>query len=195
MNLPNKLTMFRIILIPIFILLLALPISMGAVVIAGTMIPVNQLLAALVFIVAALTDFLDGQIARRAHLVTNFGKFADPLADKMIVMSAFIMLVGVGDNNVAAWIAAIIVCRELAVTGLRLIIVQNDGQVIAADWSGKVKTFFEMISVILLLLNNVFFNNLNLPVGQFCLYVALIAAIYSGVEYFVKNRKVFADSF
>ncbi|USS91253.1 CDP-diacylglycerol--glycerol-3-phosphate 3-phosphatidyltransferase [Fructilactobacillus carniphilus] len=195
MNLPNKLTMFRIILIPIFLLLLALPISMGSVVVAGTMIPVNQLLAALVFIVAALTDFLDGQIARRKHLVTNFGKFADPLADKMIVMSAFIMLVGVGDNNVAAWIAAIIVCRELAVTGLRLIIVQNDGQVIAADWSGKIKTFFEMISVILLLLNNVFFNNLNLPVGQFCLYVALIAAVYSGVEYFVKNRKVFADSF
>lgn len=195
MNLPNKLTMFRIILIPVFLLLLAVPWEMGNVMVLGTMIPVAQILAAIVFIIAALTDFLDGQIARKQHLVTNFGKFADPLADKMIVMTAFIMLVGIGSNNVAAWIAAIIVCRELAVTGLRLIIVQNDGEVVAAAWSGKIKTFFEMISIIVLLLNNVFFANFDIPVGQICLYIALIAAVYSGIEYFVKNRKVFADSF
>ncbi|ANZ58340.1 CDP-diacylglycerol--glycerol-3-phosphate 3-phosphatidyltransferase [Fructilactobacillus lindneri] len=195
MNLPNKLTMFRIILIPVFLLLLAVPWEMGNVMVLGTMIPVAQILAAIVFIIAALTDFLDGQIARKQHLVTNFGKFADPLADKMIVMTAFIMLVGIGSNNVAAWIAAIIVCRELAVTGLRLIIVQNDGEVVAAAWSGKIKTFFEMISIIILLLNNVFFANFDIPVGQICLYIALIAAVYSGIEYFVKNRKVFADSF
>ncbi|WP_395318785.1 CDP-diacylglycerol--glycerol-3-phosphate 3-phosphatidyltransferase [Fructilactobacillus frigidiflavus] len=195
MNLPNKLTMFRIFLIPVFLILLAVPMSLGNLIIAGTLIPVVQLLAALVFIVAALTDFADGQIARRQHLVTNFGKFADPLADKMIVMTAFIMLVGDGSENVAAWIAAIIVCRELAVTGLRLIIVQNDGEVIAAAWSGKIKTFFEMIAVIILLLNNVFFANFDFPAGQICLYIALIAAVYSGIEYFYKNRKVFSDSF
>lgn len=195
MNLPNKLTMFRIFLIPVFLLLLAVPLDLGSIMLVGTLIPVAQLLAALVFIVAALTDFADGQIARRQHLVTNFGKFADPLADKMIVMTAFIMLVGSGSENVAAWIAAIIVCRELAVTGLRLIIVQNDGEVIAAAWSGKVKTFFEMITIIILLLNNVLFDNLDIPAGQICLYISLIAAVYSGIEYFYKNRKVFSDSF
>ncbi|WP_413627152.1 CDP-diacylglycerol--glycerol-3-phosphate 3-phosphatidyltransferase [Fructilactobacillus vespulae] len=195
MNLPNKLTMFRIFLIPVFLILLAAPIDAGSVYVLGTLISITQLLAAIVFIVAALTDFLDGQIARRDHLVTNFGKFADPLADKMIVMSAFIMLVGSGSENVAAWIAAVIVCRELAVTGLRLIIVENDGEVVAAAWSGKVKTFFEMIAVIILLLNDVIFNNFGIPMGQICLYIALVAAVYSGVEYFVKNKRVFSDSF
>ncbi|MCT0151216.1 CDP-diacylglycerol--glycerol-3-phosphate 3-phosphatidyltransferase [Fructilactobacillus fructivorans] len=193
MNLPNKLTLFRIILIPIFLILLVVPMDLGSVMIVGTMIPVTQILATIVFIVAALTDFLDGQIARRQHLVTNFGKFADPLADKMLVMCAFIVLVGLG--SVASWIAAIIVCRELAVTGLRLIIVENDGEVVAAAWPGKIKTFFQMIAIIILLLNNALFNNLNLPVGQICLYICLFFTIYSGIEYFYKNRKVFSDSF
>ncbi|QFX92879.1 CDP-diacylglycerol--glycerol-3-phosphate 3-phosphatidyltransferase [Fructilactobacillus fructivorans] len=193
MNLPNKLTLFRIILIPIFLILLVVPMDLGSVMIIGTMIPVTQILATIVFIVAALTDFLDGQIARRQHLVTNFGKFADPLADKMLVMCAFIVLVGLG--SVASWIAAIIVCRELAVTGLRLIIVENDGEVVAAAWPGKIKTFFQMIAIIILLLNNALFNNLNLPVGQICLYICLFFTIYSGIEYFYKNRKVFSDSF
>lgn len=167
--------------------------DLGSVMIIGTMIPVTQILATIVFIVAALTDFLDGQIARRQHLVTNFGKFADPLADKMLVMCAFIVLVGLG--SVASWIAAIIVCRELAVTGLRLIIVENDGEVVAAAWPGKIKTFFQMTAIIILLLNNALFNNLNLPVGQICLYICLFFTIYSGIEYFYKNRKVFSDSF
>ncbi|WP_056979153.1 CDP-diacylglycerol--glycerol-3-phosphate 3-phosphatidyltransferase [Fructilactobacillus fructivorans] len=193
MNLPNKLTLFRIILIPIFLILLVVPMDLGSVMIIGTMIPVTQILATIVFIVAALTDFLDGQIARRQHLVTNFGKFADPLADKILVMCAFIVLVGLG--SVASWIAAIIVCRELAVTGLRLIIVENDGEVVAAAWPGKIKTFFQMIAIIILLLNNALFNNLNLPVGQICLYICLFFTIYSGIEYFYKNRKVFSDSF
>lgn len=140
MNLPNKLTVFRMVLIPVFLLLMLL--QMGSVVIAGTRLPINQGLAAIVFIVAALTDFLDGQIARRQHLITNFGKFADPLADKLLVLTALIMLIGPTTNRVPAWIAAVIVCRELAVTGLRLIIVENNGQVVAAAWPGKIKTFF-----------------------------------------------------
>ncbi|WP_054690012.1 CDP-diacylglycerol--glycerol-3-phosphate 3-phosphatidyltransferase [Fructilactobacillus florum] len=193
MNLPNKLTVFRMVLIPVFLLLMLL--QMGSVVIAGTRLPINQGLAAIVFIVAALTDFLDGQIARRQHLITNFGKFADPLADKLLVLTALIMLIGPTTNRVPAWIAAVIVCRELAVTGLRLIIVENNGQVVAAAWPGKIKTFFEMIAVVILLLNNVIFNNIGVPAGTICLYIALIAAIYSGIDYFVKNRSVFADSF
>lgn len=193
MNLPNKLTVVRIILIPIFLLILAVPMSWGSVIWLGTKIPITQIVAAIVFAVASITDFLDGQIARRQHLVTNFGKFADPLADKMIVMTAFILLVEMG--LAPAWVVAIIVCRELAVTGLRLIIVENDGQVLAAAWPGKIKTTSQMFSIILLLLNNVLFANWHFPLGTILLYVCLFFTVYSGIDYFVKNGSVFADSF
>ncbi|GAX04351.1 CDP-diacylglycerol--glycerol-3-phosphate 3-phosphatidyltransferase [Secundilactobacillus pentosiphilus] len=191
MNLPNKLTIGRIILIPIFLIILAVPMDWGSVVWLSTKIPVTQIVAAIVFAIASITDFLDGQIARRRHLVTNFGKFADPLADKMIVMTAFILLVHMG--LAPAWVVAIIVCRELAVTGLRLIIVENNGTVMAAAWPGKIKTTSQMFSIILLLLNNVLFA--NFPLGTILLYICLFFTIYSGIDYFVKNRSVFADSF
>lgn len=192
MNLPNRLTIIRIILIPIFLLLLVIPMDWGSVVWLGTTIPVTQIVATVVFAVASITDFLDGQIARRQHLITNFGKFADPLADKMIVMTAFVLLVEMG--KAPAWVVAIIVCRELAVTGLRLIIVENDGKVMAAAWPGKIKTTSQMLGIILLLLNNVLFANWHLPLGTIMLYVCLFFTVYSGIDYFVKNRSVFADS-
>ncbi|GAX00147.1 CDP-diacylglycerol--glycerol-3-phosphate 3-phosphatidyltransferase [Secundilactobacillus mixtipabuli] len=191
MNLPNKLTIGRIILIPIFLIILAVPMDWGSVMWLSTKIPVTQIVAAIVFAVASITDFLDGQIARRKHLVTNFGKFADPLADKMIVMTAFVLLVQMG--MAPAWVVAIIVCRELAVTGLRLIIVENNGQVMAAAWPGKIKTTSQMFSIILLLLNNFLF--IGFPLGTILLYICLFFTIYSGIDYFVKNRSVFADSF
>ncbi len=193
MNLPNKLTVFRIILIPFFILVLAVPIFSGGIVLAGTAISNTRWIAAVIFIVASFTDFLDGQIARRRHLVSNFGKFADPLADKMLVMTAFIFLVQV--NEAPAWVVAIIVCRELAVTGLRLIVVENNGKVVAAAWPGKIKTNAQMFAIIFLLLNNVFFAAINFPMGQVLLYICLFFTIYSGIDYFIKNRSVFADSF
>ncbi|GAK47913.1 CDP-diacylglycerol--glycerol-3-phosphate 3-phosphatidyltransferase [Secundilactobacillus oryzae JCM 18671] len=193
MNLPNKLTVVRIFLIPVFLILLAVPFQWGSVVWTGTQIPVVQLWATLVFAVASITDFLDGQIARRQHLVSNFGKFADPLADKMIVMTAFILLVALG--KAPAWVVAIIVCRELAVTGLRLIIVENDGQVLAAAWPGKIKTTTQMLGIILLLLNNVLFDAINVPMGLILLYICLFFTVYSGIDYFVQNRSVFSDSF
>lgn len=193
MNLPNRLTIIRIFLIPIFMLVLLLPLNWGSVVWAGTSIPVTQLVGTIIFAAASITDFADGQIARRGHLVTNFGKFADPLADKMLVMTAFIILVQMG--KVPAWVAAIIVCRELAVTGLRLIVVENDGEVIAAAMPGKIKTFTQMFSIIFLFLNNVFFAAVNFPIGQILLYICLFFAVYSGIEYFYNSRDVFADSF
>ncbi len=193
MNLPNKLTTLRIILIPVFILLLALPLDWGSVSVAGTSIPVVQLVAAVIFAGASATDFADGQIARRHHLVTNFGKFADPLADKMLVMTAFIFLVEMG--KAPAWIISIIVCRELAVTGLRLIVVENNGQVMAAAMPGKIKTTSQMFSIIFLFLNNVFFANIHVPLGEILLYICLFFTIYSGYEYFYNARSVFADSF
>lgn len=194
MNLPNKLTIVRILLIPIFIILLSCSINMGTVIWLGTTIQVTRIIAALVFAGACITDFLDGQIARRQHLVTNFGKFADPLADKMIVMSAFIILVSFG--FVPAWVAAIIVCRELSVTGLRLIVVENNGEVIAAAWPGKIKTFSQMISIILLLLNDFLYVPFTtVGFGTVILYICLIFTVYSGVEYFVKSKFIFEDSF
>lgn len=193
MNLPNKLTIFRIILIPIFIILTVMPEVGGSVVWLGTSIAVTKIWGALVFAIASITDFLDGQIARRQHLVTNFGKFADPIADKMLVMTAFIVLVEM--KMVPAWIAAIIVCRELAISGLRLIIVENDGEVLAAEMPGKIKTFSQMFAIIFLLLNNIFSSFLRFGLGTVLLYVCLFFTVYSGIDYFYKNRAIFSDSF
>ncbi len=192
MNLPNKLTMMRIILIPIFTLVLALGWPMGTVTWMGTRIAVSAIVAMAIFVVASLTDFADGQIARRNHLVTNFGKFADPLADKLLVITAFIFLAVQG--SVPAWAVAIILWRELAVTGLRLLL-SNEGEVLAAAWPGKIKTTTQMIAIILLLLNNVGFAAIGFPLAQIFFYVAVFFTIYSGIEYFYKNRGVFADSF
>lgn len=191
MNLPNKLTVIRICMIPLFIVVVNEGFDWGMLSIAGTLVPLNQLIGMLIFAVASLTDWLDGKIARSRGLVTNFGKFADPLADKMLVMTAFIILVGQG--KVASWIVAIIVCRELAVTGLRLLLVE-DGEVMAAAWPGKVKTATQMLAIILLMINNAPFEALGFPLAQILLYICLIFTVYSGVDYFWQNKHVFKGS-
>ncbi|MFD1431713.1 CDP-diacylglycerol--glycerol-3-phosphate 3-phosphatidyltransferase [Lacticaseibacillus yichunensis] len=192
MNLPNKLTMLRIILIPVFTILLALGWPAGSVTILGTKIGIAWLVATIIFICASLTDFADGKIARSQHLVTNFGKFADPLADKLLVMTAFIFLTASG--VIPAWATAIILWRELAVTGLRLLL-SNEGEVLAAAWPGKIKTATQDFSIIFLMLNNIGFGAIGFPIGQVLFYLAVIFTIYSGVDYFYKNRGVFSDSF
>ena len=191
MNLPNKLTVLRILMIPIFILILAIPFDWGSFTVGEVSVQNTHLIAMIIFAVASITDWLDGKIARDRGLVTNFGKFADPLADKMLVMTAFIMLVELG--KAPAWIVAIIICRELAVTGLRLLLVQG-GEVMAAAWPGKVKTATQMLAIIFLLIDNVPFNLIHLPVAQGLLYICLIATVYSGVDYFAKNTAVFKGS-
>lgn len=191
MNLPNQLTVLRILMIPVFILILVLPFDWGTLTVGGTQLLVSHLVAAVIFAIASITDWLDGEIARKRGLVTNFGKFADPLADKMLVMTAFIMLVDL--NKVAGWIVAIIVCRELAVTGLRLLLVE-DGEVMAAAWPGKIKTATQMVAIILLFINNIPFNMVGIPLDQIMLYICLAATIYSGVDYFAKNTAVFKGS-
>ena len=163
-NIPNLFTLGRIVMIPLFILILCFGKSLT-----------GHVVAAIVFALASITDYLDGYLARKWQVVTNFGKFADPLADKMLVMTAFIMLVEL--KMVPAWIAAIIICRELAVTGLRLLLVENGGTVLAAAMPGKVKTFTQMFSIIFLLCH---FS----IIGTLLLYVALIFTIYSGYDYF-----------
>lgn len=191
MNLPNKLTVFRIILIPVFILLLTVPYAWSNISFLGSTMPINWLIAAFVFAVASATDFLDGQIARKQHLVTNFGKFADPLADKLLVMTALIFLTSF--NVVPAWMTAVIVIRELAVTGLRTLIVENNGQVLAAQMPGKIKTFSQMFAIFFLYIRNAPFSSINFPIGDVLLWVAVIFTIYSGIDYFWQNRNVFSD--
>ena len=192
MNLPNQLTVLRIIMIPIFILVLVLPIDLGTLTVGTAQLENTHLIAAILFAAASITDWLDGKIARSRGLVTNFGKFADPLADKMLVMTAFIMLVEL--DKAPGWVVSIIVCRELAVTGLRLLLVEQSGEVMAAAWPGKIKTATQMVAIIFLFLNNIPFSMIGLPIDQIMLYLCLIFTIYSGVDYFIKNTNVFKDS-
>ena len=142
--------------------------------------------AAVIFAIASITDYLDGFLARKWNVVSNFGKFADPMADKLLVMSAFIMMIEL--KMVPAWIAAVIICRELAVTGLRLLLVETGGTVLAAAMLGKIKTFSQMFAIIFLLCH------LTLP-GQVLLYIALIFTIYSGYDYFKGSSYLFKDTF
>lgn len=179
-------------LIPVFIMLLVIP-AHSSIDVFGAKTLITHVLAAIIFIIASLTDLLDGKIARAQHLVTNFGKFADPLADKLLVMTALIFLVQFG--KAPAWIIAIIVIRELAITGLRLLIVENDGKVMAAALPGKIKTTTQMISIIFFYVNDAFFSPLNIPFATIMLWLALIFTIYSGVDYFIQNRSVFSDGF
>ncbi len=178
MNLPNKLTTFRVILIPFFVFFMLAPNMTG----------INHYIAAAIFIVASLTDLLDGKIARKYNLVTNFGKFMDPLADKLLVCSAMICLIQTGE--LAAWIVVIIIAREFIISGFRLIASDN-GVVIAASYWGKFKTTFQMLMVIVLILNiqMSFFQIL----GMILTYVALILTVVSLIDYIVKNKDVLKE--
>lgn len=189
MNLPNKITTFRIVMIPVFILFMEVGQNLAILHLGESEVPLFRLFATIIFIVASLSDWLDGNIARSRGLVTNFGKFADPLADKMLVISALIELVRL--DLTPAWVVVIIVARELAVTGLRLVLSQ-EGEVLAAAWPGKLKTTFQMLSIIFLLMDDYPFG--NWPIGITLMYFALLLTLYSGFDYFFKNRKkLFAE--
>lgn len=192
MNLPNKLTFLRLLLIPVFVLLTAIPFEWGTINLLGSEIPYAIFIATIIFIFASMTDWLDGYIARRDNLITNFGKFADPLADKLLVSGALIMLVGLG--RVPAWVIVIIIARELAVTGLRLLLVEEGGTVLAAALPGKIKTATQMLAIIFLLADNFPFAWTSIPVGEILLYVSLFFTIYSGFDYFYNARHIFKDS-
>lgn len=191
MNLPNKLTLVRLILIPFFLILTAAPLDWGTVELLGSSIEVPILIATIIFIVASFTDWLDGYIARRDNLVTNFGKFADPVADKILVASALIML---ADLNLApGWVVAVIIAREFAVTGLRLLLVETGGTVLAAAWPGKIKTVSQMLAIIFLFVGDFPFAWTGLPIGLILLYISLVFTIYSGIDYFYNARFIFKD--
>lgn len=178
MNLPNKLTIFRVILIPFFVLCFYLPV-----------IPFNNVVACVIFCVASITDFLDGYLARRDGLVTNFGKFMDPLADKLLVGAALICLIESG--QLPAWAVVIIISREFIISGFRLIASDN-GVVIAASYWGKFKTVTQMAMVILMLLN---FPGAIFPViTRIVMWAAIILTVVSLVDYVLKNKDVLKDT-
>lgn len=191
MNLPNKITVSRVLLIPIFMIFMLIDFGFGNVVVASTEMKMEHLIGGLIFIFASITDWLDGYIARKYNLVTNMGKFLDPLADKLLVSAALIILVELG--TAPSWIVIVIISREFAVTGLRLILA-GGGEVVAANQLGKIKTVTQILAIVSLLLNNIYFESIGFPFGMIMLYIALIFTVWSGVDYFYKNRKILLES-
>ncbi len=191
MNLANKLTLLRIILVPLFLICMI-----------KNIVPYGVLIATIIFVVASITDKLDGYIARSRNQITTFGKFMDPLADKLLVTAALVTLTGM--RIIPAWISVIIIAREFAVSGLRAV-AASEGRVIAASNWGKLKTVFQMIALILLLIvanvattpwvadlinSSTFLVNFFAYVPNITLYIAVIITIISGIDYFIKNRSV-----
>lgn len=187
MNLPNKITLARIFLVPIIMVFLLIKFDFGKIYIPGGEITYSEIIATFIFVIAASTDGLDGYIARKRKLVTNLGKFLDPLADKLLVTAALISLVEM--QRLGAWIAIIIISREFAITGLRLV-AAAEGVVIAASKLGKLKTITQIIAIVLLMINNFPFSYIHIPIAQWMMWLAVIITIYSGFDYFIKNNNV-----
>lgn len=177
MNLPNKLTMFRVCTIPFFVLFMETDIFGNA----------NKYIAVALFIIASITDAMDGRIARKYDLVTNFGKFMDPLADKLLVCSALICLT----DTIPSWIVVVIISRELIISGFRIIAADN-GIVIAASYWGKIKTVFQMIMIIWLIVDLPFF--VCDVIGQVLIYASLVLTVISLVDYMMKNKSVLKEN-
>ncbi len=184
MNLPNKLTIFRMIIVPFFVFFMLTDFGLWAVV-----------LSLVLFIAASLTDMLDGRISRKQGLVTNFGKFMDPLADKLLVCSALVCLMVFG--QVYAWVVIIIIGREFVISGLRLVAAEHQVVIAAGIW-GKLKTVFQMAAIILLIFScawNPAIGGVHIIwlIGEIALYVAVALTIVSMIDYLVRNRDVFRE--
>lgn len=179
MNLPNKLTMFRVILIPFFVFFILTDYAGAA----------SPWIALGIFIVASLTDLLDGKIARKRNLVTNFGKFMDPMADKLLVCSALICLVDIG--RIYSWVVIVIIAREFIISGFRLIASDN-GVVLAASYWGKFKTTFQMVMICLMIADipNAAVN----VITQVVMWAALALTVISLVDYLWKNRNILSEN-
>lgn len=179
MNLPNKITMLRVIMIPFFAFFMLTDV-------VGN----SKYIAVAIFIIASLTDTLDGFIARKYNLVSNFGKFMDPLADKLLVSTAFICFVSVPDNPMPVWGVIVIISREFIISGFRLV-AANEGIVLAASWWGKIKTTVQMVMSVLLIVN--FDGEVIDIIENIFIYAAIALTVISLVDYLIKNWKVLDD--
>jgi len=175
MNLANKITILRVLMIPIFMIILLSNLKW------------NNYIAAVIFIIASLTDTLDGYIARSKNQITSFGKFIDPLADKLLVTTALICLIEMG--KVPGWIVIVILSREFVITGFRTI-AASEGITIAASPLGKIKTITQLIAIISLLINNFPFRLINFPFDKIMLYISLFFTLISGIDYIYRNKHV-----
>ncbi len=174
MNLSNRLTIFRVILVPVFVFFMMVPVGGEA----------HKWVALIIFCVASITDTLDGYLARSRHWITNFGKFMDPLADKLLVCSAMICMIPTG--VLPAWFVIIVIAREFIISGFRLVASDN-GVVIAASYWGKVKTVVQMVMIIVLIAD---LGGVWSIIGEVLMWIALVLTVVSLVDYIVKNRQV-----
>jgi len=173
LNLANQITLSRILLVPIFMVFLLYDL------------PYGQYICAIIFVVAALTDGIDGYVARKYNQITNFGKFVDPLADKLLVSAALIGLVQIG--RLDAWFAVIIISREFMVTSLRVVAI-SEGKVIAAGMSGKIKTVMQIVAIVAMLIDKIYVLSIGgVLISTVLMTLAVLMTVYSGVEYIAKN--------
>lgn len=191
MNLPNKLTLLRIVLVPVVVLVYLCIGEKILVLDAKSGLAIRDVIAFVIFAVASITDLLDGQIARRQNMVTSFGKFADPIADKLLVNTLLILMVYTHQANIIC--VLLMIARDLIVDGLRMTAAQH-GKVVSAGMPGKVKTVLQMFALIFLLLRNWPFALIGIPIGTILLVLATIASLFSGYIYFMKLKRYVLES-
>lgn len=195
MNLPNKISCFRMLLVPIIVVFSIIPVFTQTINFEFLGVQVffsyNQLIVLILFLVASISDFFDGYIARKYNLITSFGKFMDPIADKLLVNTLLLLFLWRGDANVIAII--LMIGRDIVVDGLRLA-ASGQGNVMAAGMSGKVKTVLQMMAIVIILLQNFPFASFNIPMDEITLWLATLASLYSGFIYFKMNKKVILES-
>lgn len=196
MNLPNKLTLTRVLLVPVLIFIYMFPydiigIEIKTYTFLNANVSIINIIVLLVFIAASITDYYDGKIAREEKLITTFGKFADPIADKLLVNTILLLLASNQSINII--IPILLISRDTIVDAIRLV-AANQQVVIAASPLGKLKTVVQMIGVVLLLLNNFPFSYYNIPIDQIAIWVAVVISIVSGVDYFMKSKKMLTES-
>lgn len=196
MNLPNKLTVTRVMLVPFLILIYMFPyesfgITLPVYHILKTSIPLVNIIILIVFIVASLTDYFDGQIARKKKMITTFGKFADPIADKLLVNTIFLLLAG--DGRISIIIPIIMISRDTIVDAIRLVAASKQ-VVIAARMLGKLKTVTQMVSLCILLVCNFPFSYFSIPVDQISVWIACFVSVLSGIDYFMMNKDMLMES-
>ena len=196
MNLPNKLTTVRLVSVPLFVIIYLIPyqslgISMPTFDILSTQLSLLDIVLFVIFALSALTDYLDGYLARKNDLVTTFGKFIDPIADKLIVNTALLLLAS--SNHITIVIPIIMIARDTIVDAIRLGASQKN-VVLAASLLGKAKTMTQMLAIAILLLNNVIFSAVGIPMDQIMIWLATMISVISGIDYFMKNRQYIMES-
>lgn len=196
MNLPNKLTTIRLIFVPLFVIIYLLPYqTLGVTIptfdILSTQLSLLDIILFLIFVIASMTDFLDGYLARKNNLVTTFGKFIDPIADKLIVNTALLLLAS--SDSISIVVPIIMISRDIIVDAIRLVASQKQ-VVLAASLLGKAKTMTQMIAIALLLVHNVGFAVIGIPMDQILIWLATIISLISGIEYFMKNKQYITES-